>query len=489
MALRHLASLASAYPLHDSAQSRSVERLAQAGLPAHTLMQRAGRALASLTRALAPHARKIWIACGPGNNGGDGLVAAAELQAVGLAPQVTWLGHPDRAPADSQWAYRRAREAGVAFVEGPPSDSDLAIDAVLGLGARSIEPHHAVARLLQELARQRLRLAVDCPSGLNLDTGQADPLTPPAHHTLSLLTLKPGLWTADGRDACGDLWWDDLEVDAPALLGQAPAAQLNQSQPLAPWPHSTHKGSRGDVTVIGGAPGLTGAAVLVASCALYKGAGRVFLCLLGSDAPTRLDIHPALMTCTLAAALARDAVVVCGCGGGTAVAAVLPELLDQAPRRVLDADALNAIAADAALQTQLQQSAQRGHTSVLTPHPLEAARLLGCNTATVQADRLGAARELAHRYRAVVVLKGSGSVLAAPGQTPRINPTGNARLATAGSGDVLAGWIGARWAQGQSAWQAACSAVFEHGLSAQRWPADRALTAEQLAICPLSYYQ
>ena len=163
----------------------------------------------------------------------------------------------------------------------------------------------------------------------------------------------------------------------------------------------------------------------------------------------------------------RTSTVVCGCGGGDAVRAPLPRLLSLAPRLVLDADALNAIATDPALQATLAGRAVRDRATVLTPHPLEAARLLGTTTATIQADRLGAARELAARYGATVVLKGSGSVVAAPDQTPRISAVGNASLASAGTGDVLAGWIGGRWRAALSAFDVATLGVVEHGAAAE----------------------
>jgi hydroxyethylthiazole kinase-like uncharacterized protein yjeF len=178
----------------------------------------------------------------------------------------------------------------------------------------------------------------------------------------------------------------------------------------------------------------------------------------------------------------RTATVVCGCGGGDAIAALLPRVLTASPRLVLDADALNAIALDATLQSSLRERATLGAVTVLTPHPLEAARLLGSDAATIQSDRLGAVRALASRFEAVVVLKGSGSVIAGPGGVlPRINPTGNARLATAGTGDVLAGMIGAALASGRPPFDAACEAVWRHGDLADRWPADRSLTAGDLA--------
>jgi hydroxyethylthiazole kinase-like uncharacterized protein yjeF len=162
------------------------------------------------------------------------------------------------------------------------------------------------------------------------------------------------------------------------------------------------------------------------------------------------------------------------------VRAALPPVL-AARALVLDADALNAIAADPQLQALLQARGRRGAATVLTPHPLEAARLLGQSTAQVQGDRLAAARELAQRFGSVVVLKGSGSVVAAPQGRIHINPTGNARLATAGTGDVLAGMIGARLAHGEDAFTAAWSAVYLHGLAADTWPADEPLTASALS--------
>jgi hydroxyethylthiazole kinase-like uncharacterized protein yjeF len=172
--------------------------------------------------------------------------------------------------------------------------------------------------------------------------------------------------------------------------------------------------------------------------------------------------------------------VACGCGGGDAVAGALPRVL-AAHALVLDADALNAIAGDAQLQALLQARGQRSATTVLTPHPLEAARLLAQDTAAVQRDRLAAARELARRFGCVVVLKGSGTVVAAPDGRLRINPTGNARLAIAGTGDVLAGMVAARLANGEDALAAACAAVYLHGAAADGWPAERPLTAAALA--------
>ena len=461
------------WPLLDAATTRAAERAEAVRLPPHTLMRRAGRAVARLTMALAPHARTIWIACGPGNNGGDGMEAAMHLRQWGKHPVVTWSGDEAKAPADALASLRRAREAGVAFTSGPPAQWDFGIDALLGLGnARPLEG--AMAQWVLALGKGPT-LAVDLPSGLDADAGSGSALR--ATHTLSLLSLKPGLFTAGGRDAAGEIWFEDLGVPA----GTSPTAWLSGPPAELVRLHASHKGSYGDVAVIGGAPGMAGAALLAGSAALHAGAGRVFVAFLDKGAVGMDATQPDLMLRPWDSLDLAAMTVACGCGGGDAVRAVLPKVLSTSRALVLDADALNAIAADAQLQALLQARSRRGRPTVLTPHPLEAGRMLGCSAAQVQADRLAAGRELVQRFGCVVVLKGSGSVIAAPEELPRINPTGNARLAVAGTGDVLAGMIAARLAAGVSAFEAACGAVYRHGLAADNWPAGVPLTASALA--------
>lgn len=225
---------------------------------------------------------------------------------------------------------------------------------------------------------------------------------------------------------------------------------------------------------------MVGAAILAASAALHAGAGRVFVSLLSTSPMPLAFGQPELMFRNLDQLALESLTVVCGCGGGTDVRTVLPLILQRAQRLVLDADALNAIAADPSLQTMLSSRASTQPT-ILTPHPLEAARLLGCDTPTVQADRIWAAQELAKGLRCTVVLKGSGTISTQPYQTPMINPTGNGLLATGGTGDVLAGMMGARLATGANASDAAWMAAYEHGQLADRWPQDTALTAGALA--------
>lgn len=462
--------------LHDVAATRRIEQQATAALPPHTLMERAGLATARLALALAPHARQVWIACGPGNNGGDGLEAAVHLQQWGKSVTVTIAGDPARFPADAANAWRKCQAAGVPVLGEPPTGWDLCIDALLGIG--TVRPlqgalAHAAGRMATDGG---LVLAVDVPSGLGADTGQGQGVR--ADHTLSLLTLKPGLFTAQGRDAAGQVWFDDLQCAPPPELACAGLAG-----PPAPCErrHASHKGSYGDVAVIGGAAGMAGAAVLAATAALAAGAGRVFLCLLDERAGSLVPAWPELMLRDWGSLPLESMTVACGCGGGDAVAAALPAVLARSKRLVLDADGLNAVSADPSLQQALRERALRAQATVLSPHPLEAARLLGTGTDQVQADRLRSANELAQRSGCTVVLKGSGSVVAAPGALPRINPTGNARLATGGTGDVLAGMLASALAAGAGAFDAACAAAYRHGRLADRWPADRPLTAGALA--------
>lgn len=491
--------------LHDAATTRAIEQALAEQLPPHALMAQAGESVARLAKALYPHARRIWIACGPGNNGGDGLVAAVHLLAWvaerGGEVVVTLDAEAARLPADAAWALARAKAAGVPIEADPPANADLVIDALLGLGGRRAADGPLAPRLQAVLGHPAPVLAVDLPSGLDADSGHhalAD-ARPDAgvgpRHTLSLLTLKPGLFTAHGRDMAGEVWFDDLaagDTTASASawwggFGLAPDAKQHD-------PHAGHKGRYGDVGILGGQlPGaqgiaMGGAALLAARAALHAGAGRVFVGLVGNGEVPPLDpLQPELMFRSPARLLDglpdQGLTLVAGCGGGDAIRTSLPRCLNAVHRLVLDADALNAVALDSALQSLLNARASRGAITVLTPHPLEAARLLGTSTASVMADRLGHAQALAQRHRVVVALKGSGTVVASPGQLPWVNASGNARLASAGTGDVLAGLIGAALARGdRDAWTATCAAVAHHGLLADTWPTDRALTAGALAL-------
>ncbi|WP_329716817.1 NAD(P)H-hydrate dehydratase [Ideonella sp.] len=489
--------------LYDSAASRAIEQAALADAPAHGLMERAGLAVARLALSIAPHARHIWIAAGPGNNGGDGLVAARWLHAAGKSVHVTCTGDPDRLPPDAAHARHQALLAGVALhgaIDWPVADQpapDLVIDALLGLGQRR-GPEGEMAETIRALQACRRRgaavLAVDLPTGLCADTGrQLGEVLVQADATLALLTPKPGLFSGQGRDASGQVWWDGLGAAPGASLATARLSNSTDARialgPRLAAPHASHKGHFGDVWVVGGAPGMQGAAQLAARASLRAGAGRVYVSALDGglpQPPTSLELMQRPWHDARTAGWVEHATVVCGCGGGDAVRKVLPELISRAHRLVLDADALNCIATDSALAIQLETRGRRGAATVMTPHPLEAARLLATDTAGLQADRLRAAQALADRFGAVVVLKGSGSVVAAPGRQPVINASGNARLATAGTGDVLAGWIGGCWSSHGNddvlavAAQVAVGSTWLHGRAVETHGAALPLPAGQL---------
>jgi hydroxyethylthiazole kinase-like uncharacterized protein yjeF len=463
-------------------------------------MQNAGLSCARLALAVAPHARRIWVAAGPGNNGGDGLEAALQLHQWGKEVVVSLVASAGPGPSDAQAALQRAHQAGMCIQSGVPTKwlqqmdaQDLCIDALLGIGAT--RPLTADLRACVQAMQNCLAplLAIDVPTGLNPLSGQwldgdcGDVLAVRADHTLSLIAVQAGLLMGHGRDASGQIWHEDLGYLA-SQHQLPPLAWLNAPYISAPKSHASHKGSHGDVAVIGGegmatqGMGMTGAAILAATAALHAGAGRVILSLLSGHASD--NAPPDVMQRKFKWLALEKLHVVCGCGGGSAVQEVLPEVLQRSAQLVLDADGLNAVAQDTRLRNVLRQrntlQTALQHT-VITPHPLEAARLLGCNTQQVQNDRLNAAQELAERFQCSVVLKGSGTVIAAPGHTPRINITGNGRLAIGGTGDVLAGLMGARMAQGMSAFDAACAAVAQHGQVADTWPQGEALTASRLA--------
>lgn len=459
----------------------------------HALMRRAGDAVARLALALAPHARCVWIAAGPGNNGGDGLEAAVQLQRLGKRVQITLAADAQRMPTDARDALARAQSAGVpiATAGGEPElgEQDIAIDALLGIGA-SRAPEGLVAALVIRLNTLACPVfAIDMPTGLNVDTGQPlGSLCVVARDTLSLLTLKPGLFTGAGRDHAGRVWFHGLGTNTSTDTPDAWLAGQDEGLGVPPARrHAQHKGSFGDVAIVGGATGMTGAALLAARAAHAAGAGRVFVNLLDGGSVGHDALRPELMfrpdwVAGATPATLAGSTVVCGCGGDDAAREVLPRLLGRVPRLVLDADALNAVAADSSLQALLLARHAAGRSTVMTPHPLEAARLLNQTSAQVQADRLAAAAALARRFACVVLLKGSGTVIAAPDHVPSINPTGNATLASAGTGDVLAGWLGGLWAQladtphldadadatapSSIALRAAVAAAFIHGAAA-----------------------
>ncbi|HEX4511132.1 MAG TPA: NAD(P)H-hydrate dehydratase, partial [Burkholderiaceae bacterium] len=445
-------------------------------------------------------------------NGGDGLVLAMLLRRAGIDARVARVGYDAgrKAPPDAAWAWAAAQSAGVPISDELPlpgefEATDLVVDALLGIG-QSRAPAGACADAIRVInATRACVLAVDVPTGLCSDRGATlGDIAVQADATLTLLTPKAGLLTGAGRELAGEIWFDALGCEVGVAAGGQPATRLaGAAQAAAIYAvrrHLANKGSFGDVHVAGGAAGMVGAALLAARAASAAGAGRVLVHAHSSDAGGALPVdvrHPELMlrpAASLLPALREDAetTVVAGCGGGTEVARILPGCLAQAARLVLDADALNAIVHDAKLRHALEQRGRRGMPTVLTPHPLEAARLLGISAAEVQADRLAAGRRLAAETGAIVILKGSGSLVAAPDGDVSINPTGDARLATAGTGDVLAGWLGGSWAAYaksagasttplETASRVAIAAAYVHGAACEHTPHVRGpLVASEL---------
>ena len=459
--------------LYSVAQVRAIEAAALSSVEPGILMQRAGAAVARHALTLLPEIFKdlnVLIAAGPGNNGGDALEAAALLSQQGINVTLVHLADEAALSADTRMALIRARQSEAVFVDSIPAISwSLAIDGLFGIGlTRPLEGRYRELATYLNTLRCPV-LAIDVPSGLDADTGGIvgpDGMVVRADETITFIANKPGLHTWHGRDNAGRVVTDDLTIDHQ--LCPAPTARLNAPLAFAdevrPRLHASHKGSYGDLQVIGGAEGMSGAVILAARMALMAGAGRVFAGFAG-PVPAYDDLHPELM-CRDASDLPTDhAVLVIGPGLGMSRQAhdLLGSALSDAAALVIDADGLNLIAAESSLQARL---AHRRGPSLLTPHPLEAARLLGTDVHSVQSDRLGSANALADRYHATVILKGSGSIIAHPSQAPVINTTGNPALATAGSGDVLAGLCGALLAQGWSVRACALAATWLHGRAA-----------------------
>jgi hydroxyethylthiazole kinase-like uncharacterized protein yjeF len=421
-----------------AAELRELEtRYADARPP---LMERAGKAAADLAlRLLGNRKARVLVCAGPGNNGGDARVMARLLSRRGIAVVVV-------APGEAV----------------PGDDYGLVVDGLFGIGlTRPITGPHAelIARIN---AFAGPVLALDVPSGIDGDTGRVMGVAVRATHTLSFIGGKPGLYTLDGPDHCGEITIDDLGL----RLDGFPGALLSLDDfhtCLKPRPRNSHKGSYGSLAVIGGASGMTGAALLAARAGLKLGAGRVFAGLL---LPLAVDpLQPELMLRTPDDALAQATAAVIGPGlsdSGPALEIVRLAVATEIPL-LLDADALNLVAAHPVLAKHI---VRRDAATVITPHPAEAARLLATTTEAIQADRVVAALELAARFKAHVALKGCGTVIAHPDGSWRINTSGNPGLASGGSGDVLSGMAGALLAQGWPAAEALCGAVHLHGAAA-----------------------
>ncbi len=463
---------------------RAIEQAAAKRLPAGALMQRAGEAAArvALTMALE-RSGPVLVLVGPGNNGGDGLVAARVLRERGVDVRMALLDdasrfHDDAADAYARWDEGANADAIVVDPSSVIAQATLVIDGLFGIGITRAPSGKAREWIVLVNAASCPVLALDVPSGLDADTGHVADIAIEADRTITFIAAKPGLYTADGPDHCGEITIDALglrfdddglrDTDLqPGQIGSTNRPALFEDE-LKPRRRNSHKGSFGSVAVIGGSDGMVGAALLAARMALLSGAGRVYVKLLAASAPAFDVVHPELMLRGDLDGVDANAVAIGpGLGRDAAAMSMLERWIVTKSPIAIDADALNAIAMHRTLFDRLSQRVAKGlPAAVLTPHPLEAARLLGVDAATVQADRIHAAVDLAQRTQSVVVLKGAGSVIADASGVWVINTTGNPGLATGGTGDVLCGLVAGLLAQHLSPLDAARAATWLHGTAA-----------------------
>ena len=448
------------------------------GLPSIQLMKRAGRAAFELLLERFPVPERITIYCGAGNNGGDGYVLAA-LAAQRLLPvQVIQLAGPERLTGEARQAYEFAVQEGVEilpFAQAPAPIQGVIVDALLGIGLRDAPAAEFTAAIEQINQSGLPVLALDIPSGLNADTGAVAGEAVAADLTITFIALKRGLLTGRGAALVGELVLANLEVAESVYGGvNAGAERLHLtrlSALLAPRPADAHKGDFGHVMVIGGDTGYGGAALMAAEAAARSGAGLASVATRPEHISAILARRPEIMACGVVSGqeleplLARPTVLVVGPGLGRSPWS--EQMLQQAVKSglplVLDADALNILAEGRVIPARLYQQ----HSPwLLTPHPAEAARLLGYTTAAVQADRFSAVRELAARYNASVILKGAGSLVASGDGLVGVVTDGNPGMATGGMGDVLAGILGALIAQSLSPADAARLGAVIHACAA-----------------------
>jgi len=492
-------------------QMRDAEQAAAEaeGIPSMALMRRAGVALARVAAQFAGlrNTRKVVLVAGHGNNGGDACVAARCLHEDGFRVQVLLTCLPERLRGDAYTAWIEMRMAEVpdcvlasagdwddpaSVAQGLMDYPCVVVDGVLGSGCKGA-PRDVAERAIRWVNRMRghaLVVSADLPSGVDGDTGEM-----PGEAVRADVTVTFGRPKACFREdavaaRAGHLVVADIGVGddgvGDGVCGLIALPELQARFPSLPW--AAHKGTCGHVCVVGGSSAYPHAPVLAALGALKSGAGRVTLAVPPQSAYAAAAWAPEVILCPLNAVPERldtfDALVV-GPGLTQAPDAVsLVALLSVSDRRVvLDADGLNALAQ---LRGAGAWSPRDDQQLMLTPHPGEAARLLGCAAEDIQSDRMGAVRKLADTYQAVAVLKGAGTLVCAPGGKPLINRTGNPGMATGGAGDVLAGMAAALWARHDDALHAAATAVWAHGTAgdlAALAQGPVSLTATTLAQC------
>ncbi|QXG31123.1 NAD(P)H-hydrate dehydratase [Pseudomonas viridiflava] len=456
--------------LYSAAQVRDLDaRLIAAGTPGFELMQRAAHATWRAIRSRWPEASELTVLAGHGNNAGDGYLVASLAHKTGWQVRVLAVGDPAALKGDAALACAAASGVNIQPWANQPM-AGIVVDALLGTGLQGDvrDPYRSAIEAIN--ASGLPVAAVDIPSGLCADTGHCLGVAVRADLTVTFIGLKMGMLTGDAPDLIGQLIFDDLQADK-AIVAQAPvtAKRLDKtSLPfLAPRPRTAHKGMYGRVLIIGGDHGFGGAALLSAESALRSGAGMVTLATRTEHVPAALTRMPEIMSAGIHSAnqlmtlieAASVLVVGPGLGQDSWGRSLLSAAANADRPQVWDADALNQLATG---QVVLPKN------SVITPHPGEAARLLGISTQEVQNDRAAAAHALARKFNAVCVLKGSGSLIADVDGRLALCDRGHPAMASAGLGDVLAGLTGALVAQHMSAFDAACLAVWLHASAGQK---------------------
>lgn len=451
-------------PLFSLAQLQSIEA-------AHPhLMSAAGVAAASWISSRFPRSTSILLLAGPGNNGGDAYATALALYQQGYAPQVIDCADAEQErPAPAAAALAAWEDAGGAILdELPEQDPQLVVDGLFGNGLNRA-PHGFIGDVIRWLNDSDCAvLALDCPSGLNSFNGIAWQPCVRADWTLSFIGLKPGLLTGRDAEQCGQVFVDTLQLDDELPDADGHTLTVADVRPLLPRrSRASHKGVHGSVGIVGGNSGMVGAALLAGRAALHAGAGRVYVGLLDTQGPAVDLQQPELMLRRAADLFSLEHLSCLAAGPGMGLDTAALQMVEWALRcplpLLLDADALTLLARFPALLPLVRQ---RREATLLTPHPAEAARLLQLTTDEVEADRVAAARQLAADYRASVVLKGAGSIIAFPDGEYLINTTGNPGMAAAGQGDVLTGIVAALLAQGLAGGDALLAGTCLHGAAA-----------------------
>jgi NAD(P)H-hydrate epimerase len=497
-------------------QMREADRrtIEDVGIPSLVLMENAGRQVVAAMETFFQDLsdRRVAIVCGKGNNGGDGFVVARTLHQRGVDVSVFVVGHVADIKGDARVNIEILGRLGITVIEigdegqwdlhfSEISDRDLIVDALFGTGLKSALSG-IYETVIADLNESGIPIvAIDVPSGMSADTPDLIGDCVDATVTVTLGAPKLPLILPPAEEKSGEVVIADIGIP-PGIIDalEGPRVELLTREQIrtliSPRAADVHKGDFGRVVIVAGSRGKTGAAILAALGALKSGAGLVTIAAPRSVLPTIADYAPDYMTEALeetadgtvhfaavqqVLSLDADALVVGpGLGRGEGVSTFVRELLDQSETPlILDADALNAFSDDSAALI-----GPDGRDIIITPHPGEMSRLVGCTTADVQADRLGIARDFATSHKLYVVLKGYRTIVATPSGKSFVNPTGSPGMATGGTGDVLAGMLGAWMGQLLDA-EAACRlGVYLHGAAGELADADLgevSMTASDLA--------